>query len=472
MAPGITTKVNIPKLMTSMKSSASAAVRTASRADSFSRPSSTGALGGGIRYGIGAERSKVGTGQHLNARAFYNNDNTSALRDMNSRAFFSVDSYGPYMMPTHNCNDNNKMSGLEKALLWTTVGLGVAGTTVGIINAFKSSDSNSVTGNSIKSGSLADSDIPDTNTKQTNAPASLTAMKGANDSTTLSAAITGAKAEQAAIPGKLNTANSEFATLKGNTDSLKTASETAENAYQTNLKDIETTSNQVNTLTNSVTALEQTIKSLKTQIQSSLTPEGVPGPNTVALQEQLGREEVKFEQQKQQLETTNKNLENLRAQTENLKTEATTAKDNYNTNQESIKTKESEIESLEQNKKDLDAEIPKQEKRLQELEKKDDSELSGIGKNITKLSGEIKKLKNKEKADAKQTELDRLRQRQAELQKRQWIRNLVPESNTGGTQFKSGRMPDGTMAYFVGGKEVTAEDYKNQLEQARKTQNS
>lgn len=154
--PGIQTKLNIPKTQ-SPKELASTAVLHASRATTFSKPtSSSGNIFGstGTRYGISAQRSKVGTGQHLNAKAFYNNNNTSALRDMNSRAFFSVDSYAPVFIE-HNHN-GNKMSGLEKALMWTTAGLGIAGMAMSTINAFKTPDNPN---NSIKKISLSDSEV-------------------------------------------------------------------------------------------------------------------------------------------------------------------------------------------------------------------------------------------------------------------------------------------------------------------------
>lgn len=154
--PGISAKLNIPK-MQSPKAAASNAVLHANRANTFASPQASSGLGGGIRHGIAAQRTKVGMGQHNNARAFYNNTLRAERNSMNSRAFFSVDSFMPQMMPAHV--HNNSMSTLEKVAMFTMLGATLAATTASIIDTLKSDESTSV-----KSKSLANSDIPGANT--------------------------------------------------------------------------------------------------------------------------------------------------------------------------------------------------------------------------------------------------------------------------------------------------------------------
>lgn len=469
--PGIQTKLNIPKTQ-SPKEVASTAVLHASRATTFSKPtSSSGNIFGstGTRYGISAQRSKVGTGQHLNAKAFYNNNNTSALRDMNSRAFFSVDSYAPVFIE-HNHN-GNKMSGLEKALMWTTAGLGIAGMAMSTINAFKTPD------NSIKGTSLVDSEIPTADgVKGSNVPESLTAMKGAKDSVSLDAAIVSAKADKDALPGKITSANTELSALTGKTEGLKTNMENTQADLDANTEKIRVASEKVNELGNKVKSLEDKVASLQAAYDNA------DQTDSADLQNQLDQAKAELEDAKNQLNVEKEVLEDLNRKKPILEQDAADAKVAYDKNLEAIDAKQKELEGLKQQKKDLDAEIPKQEKRLAELKKKEDDELTKLGSSISALQGEIGKLngsittndvdgysvkdkKTKAKVDKKQTKLDGLKARQAELQKRKAIRNLPTEP--GFPQFKKGVMPDGTTAYFVGGEEVTQEDYQAKLEQAK-----
>ena len=434
-------------------------------------------------FGIMAQRSAVGTGAIFNVKQ-YNSMSHSMLRhelnDNRVKVFNNVGG-GYYMnLPSSNSSDNK----FAAALMAVSTLASIAGT---VIDALQSDDGAGTT-NRTGSNNTTSSAAEDSSTT------SLNDMKNADSSTELSAALTKAKADQQVIPGKLETANSELSTLKGQTDGLKSASEKAEGDYQQNLSDIKTKTEEVNTAQNSVTSCQTSYDSAKSNYEQAML-DSMKNPSDMNLRsavtkakQQMDRAEEQLKNAKTTLEQKQGELKGLQEKTEGLKQAAGDTKDAYDTNLKNIETKEKEVKQLTEDKKELDSEIPKQEKRLQELQKKEDSELDKVNKQVTSIQGDInklmssinvndenglskKELKNKEKADAKQSELDRLKERQLELQKRKAIRNL-PTENHNGIQFKTGYMPDGTVGYFVGGKEVSQTEYEAQLAQAKEANNS
>lgn len=166
-------------------------------------------------YGVGAQRTKVGSGMHLNAKSWNSNENFMTLQSMNRGVHFSTDFGMPNIGHVHHCDHAKKPSTLETitALLATlgTIGLGVAGAVKNNSNVEKTS---------VGGKSLANSEIPTNNTKDTSTPASLTAMKGAKDSSTLRDNIGIAKTDKSRMEGELKN-------LEANLPSMKEASETA-----------------------------------------------------------------------------------------------------------------------------------------------------------------------------------------------------------------------------------------------------
>ncbi len=450
-------------------------------------------------YGIQAQRS--GMKSIFNAKA-YNSLSHSMLRhDLNDNRLKWTNNLGGAFytrMPDMGINKSNKFAEALTAIGALATLTGTVVNTVAAVKAASAADA---------SGSVSKSASNNSSTGTT----SLNDMKNADSSTELSAALTKAKADQAAIPGKLQSANSELSSLKGQTDNLKSASENADADYQKNLKDIETTGEKVNTQKQTAQACTDSYNSSKEAWQWAVAdynriaklpdtqkmPDGMVIDNTgkkaaakakmEEAERKMNEAETKMNEANAKLNKLNRQLNELKGKTEGLKQAAGDAKDAYDTNLKNIETKEKEVKQLEDDKKELDSEIPKQEKRLQELQKKEDSELDKVNKQVSGMQGDIDKLmssinvndenglskkeiRNKEKADAKQSELDRLKERQLELQKRKAIRNL-PTENHNGIQFKSGYI-NGTVAYFVGGKEVSQTEYEAQLAQAKEANNS
>lgn len=480
---GLNPKVNMAKMTFatvsdggggSLKTKASSAVATATRSSAIVKPSTSSASA--PLFGVGAQRSKVGSGQHLNAKGFYSNTNASWLRAANNTTHFSTD-FGMPQFAHHVHNNNNKMSGLEIAAL-SIAGLNAL---TGIVGEFAGSTSTKeVKGTDKMTGGQG------TPSTQTTSNTSLGEMKSADNSTALSAAIDKAQADSTAIPTKLQAANSELANLTGQTKDLEANMNKTAEDLKANTDAIKAKSGEINTLKNSVIegckksyeSSKSNYEALQNKYDSTIDPtmQRLILPELNIAKTMMEQAKAKLEDAEAKLETADAELKGLQEQTKGLDQAAGDAKDAYNTNLEDIKTKQNDIKQLEQDKKDFEKEIPKQQKRLDQMKQKEDKELTNVVNNITKLQGEIDKLrnsinvndenglskgeiKNKEKADKKQAELDKLKEKQADLQKRQAIRNLPTEHGANGEQLKAGLLPDGSQVYLVNGKEVTKEQY-------------
>lgn len=334
-------------------------------------------------------------------------------------------------------------------------------------------------------------------------------MKNADTSAALSAAIDSAKAEQADIPKRNSQLQDTFANLKGQTDGLKKASDEAQAKLDKNTDDISKKSQEVTQQENTVKSYQDTYDAseksyLQAQSAYEKAPDMIteyvngkpvmkPNPQKTELKIQAESAKVKMETARKNLEKAENDLNNLKGELEDLKGQtkgleqtAGDAKDAYDKNLKDIKSTQAEIEQLTEKKTKLDSEIPKQEERLKKLQEKEDKELSSIDGKIgkaqeafNKLSGSInvndanglsdKEMKTKAKADEKQTEIEQLKQRKADLNKMREMRNYTTEV-VGGTQFKTG-YSGGEKIYVTNGEIVSKEDYDKAMEKAKKKDN-
>ena len=136
-----------------VKKTAADNIRTATRStdiNSTTVNARTSSLSAPCLYGVGAARTKTGSGVHHNAKAFYSNDNFLALQQSNQGLHFKL-GVNPDLERLANIRSNipnNKMSGFEKAAL--VMALLNQGVTAGLQIANAKSTKNTSVGNSQK----------------------------------------------------------------------------------------------------------------------------------------------------------------------------------------------------------------------------------------------------------------------------------------------------------------------------------
>lgn len=439
---------------------ASTTTQTGSSAKSnATKALNSGNLSSGTSFGIFAQRRTQTLGLQYNRKGYYSSA-TSRLREaLNERVMNNVHLTAP--QPYNNSSDG--MSTMEKIAMWSAISQGVLGLTkagIEVADGIKSMKTKNQSGKDI-----TNSELPKDNSKATVSSKSVSEMKNAKDSTTLSAAIDKAKAEKATIDEKLYISTKEELTqLKNDTERLKTASDTAQKAYDENLKAINEKSSEVNELTNEVSSYQKAYDALSTD-----------DPKKAEIFSKL-------EDAKRRLESAQEELKNLQSQTDNLKQAAGDAKDAYDKNLNDIKSKEAELTQLKADSEKLKTEIPSQEKRLKELAQKEEKELEKVNNKISSIQGKINNLEKEvdisdengyskgeqkahSKADRKRAEFEQLKQRQAELQKRKDIKLVSPEIHNG-LQFKTG-LSGGKQFYVVDGQEVDENTYNSKLQAAK-----
>lgn len=428
-------------------------------------------------FGIWAKRSTPGTGAQYDVKG-YNSASLSAARHAyndNHTKIFNNRGWNGF---THNSNSAvNKYAAAMMAM-------GVLGSlTEQIVNAKNTSKTKSTqqTDQTPKTGNTGS-----TNSSQT---PSLSEMKNADNTTTLQAAIAKAKEDKGAMPGRISTAQADLSNLKNNQADLDQKAEETKQAFADNTNAIETTSANINKLKEGITGLNTQKASLEKRIQDAeLISQrgGTPMENVSQLKQQLQQVTEQLDKKKADLQKAQEDLKNYQDKSAELKQAASDASDAATKNKSDIDAKQKELEQLQKDQKELDSEIIKQEKRLEELTKKENNELDGLtkeGGKIAVLTSELSTLKGlvnvndtdgysyaDKKKDAeikdKQGELDKLNQRKAELQKRKAIREQEGETYNG-ILFKS-LMVAGQQLYIVDGKEVSQDEYNQKLDEAKK----
>jgi len=457
MAPGLT-KLNVQK--TTAKSTTAAQLASTTKRASSS----------GKDYGIFAQRSTTGLGIQYNAKLYHSASIDSQIREINrNREPFILKNIDD----SCNCSSGNKYDKTMGIAMGVAGGLAMAGVLAkGIMEGIQSLKEASPASSS-STTSESTSTTSSQATVQDGNGASLAGMENAKDYTSLNAAITKAEADQAGITQKLSSADSALNTLKGQTDKLKLTADDAQADYDQNLSDIKSTTEALNSAKQELTSCQAAYDAV-----ANLPEKDAQGNTISGVKEKKDAAKEKLEAAKEKVKEQNDKLSELKAQTDDLKQKAGDAKDAYDNNLKEIETKQKEIKQLESDQKEYKKEIPKQKKRLEELKKKEEKELTNVNTQVTNLQKEITKLsskinvkdedgyskkdkKTKQKVDEKSSELEKLKQKQAELRRKDAIRKLTPETVINGIEFKTGAMPDGSTVYLVGGKEVIQNEYLN-----------
>lgn len=242
-----------------------------------------------------------------------------------------------------------------------------------------------------------------------NISSEISAMSGAKDSVALSTALNEAKTKQAELPNDINTAKSDLAKLKEDSSGLKEASDGATQEYNAHLGDLQEANEAKTQAQTKVSACQQKFDSAQATFTSAKTayeetPETITGPNgeqitnpqkavaKVAMEQAekaMKQAETALNDAQKGLENAENKVKELDAKTEELKNKQADAKENYKQNLEDIKSKQQEIEQLDKEKEQLDKSITKFEKNLEKMKKDESSEL-------TKVSAQIKKLREKQ----------------------------------------------------------------------------
>jgi len=140
-----------------VKNTVAQSLKTATRSNEINPATvntRTSSLNAPCLYGVGAARTKTGSGVHHNAKAFYSNDNFFALQQSNQGVHFAMNSGMSNLCGHVHGANNNKMSTLEKIAMLTAVTGTVTAGILGALNAGKSTQT-SGTNNSQK---MAESD--------------------------------------------------------------------------------------------------------------------------------------------------------------------------------------------------------------------------------------------------------------------------------------------------------------------------
>lgn len=449
--PGLPKQVNMPRSSNSVNG-LRMSLSNASRATSF---------------GIGAQRTHRGSIFNSNYISYQ-----GVRAQLNGGGRVVVNNHG-----SMNRADNNPYAELMKYQMMMQMGTQVATGIADIVKAFKSDGSGGT-----EKASTTTSTNKTTSTSSSSSSSVISNMQNAQDSTTLSAALEKAKHEQTDLStgGKIDAAKDELAKLKGETQGLEQKKAQTAN-------ELEAHNNEVKAKENDVTARENAVKSCSERYNAAETaykncPEYITGPDGTTqvqnpekakLKAQMETEKTKLDAANEQLDAANKELADLKAKTDEYKTKADKAEEAFEKNKKDIETKEKAIETMEKTKKDLDTEIPKQTKRLKELQEKDEKALKQIEKELDNINKDMEKTKDDKKKTQLEQKQEDFKARQKDIKKRQAImnkNNIVQQDFVNGQQYKKVSTPDGNI-YLIDGKEVSENFYNDQYNKY-KTENA
>lgn len=236
--PGLQ-KLNIPQNRANSSTSRTSANSSDLKHVAARNMSNASRATGATSYGIFAQRSKVGSGGIFNIKTFYGDSIAAQRRYLNSnRQVIDNNFYGNQKCSGSDNGMNKFMAGMMAANMLAQLGAQTADAvksmkgTSSVKGSKNTNNSNNVGGNN-----------------DTKLPASLSAMKGAKDSSTLRGAIESAKADKSGMEAELKTLESklpemkeasEAATKKLETLEPKLAkAEEAKNTAEKNKKDAE-----------------------------------------------------------------------------------------------------------------------------------------------------------------------------------------------------------------------------------------
>lgn len=485
----------------------------------------TSRASGATSYGIFAQRSAAGTGAIFSPKQTYGSAIDAQRAYMNAnRTIVGNNFYGG-----HNCSGNYD-SGMNKFMAGMMALNMLGELTAQTINAVKSTKSTEGAGGNDKTATTTSS-----STK------SLNEMKSAKDSSTLRGAIESAKADKSGMEAELQQLESELPSMKKasetaqkKVDELKPQVKQAEQDYkdaeasekecktnfenaEQNLKNKDSEFNdackKLQTAKNGLSSAKGALSSARANLASAeanidpKTKQPVE-PAYSQAKDAVAKAEKDVQTAEQEVQKAEKNKQEVQGSLEEAKESKNTAKQWYLESQDNLKSAETTLKQTKENYENwqselnkqqkvvddynnavkqqtelkskistLDTEIPAQEKRLGELEQKEEKGLAAAENTILqmkdKMSGKDGILgteDDKKKLGSKdQKKLDEAKDLQRNVNYTKLYKQ-PPTATINGKEFRTAPY-DGETLYMIGAKKVDKTTYdlkKGLAEEAQK----
>lgn len=515
--PGLQ-KLNIPQNRANSSTSRTSANSSDLKHVAARNMSNASRATGATSYGIFAQRSKVGSGGIFNIKTFYGDSIAAQRRYLNSnRQVIDNNFYGN---PKCSGSDNG-MNKFMAAMMAANTLAQLGAQTADAVKSMKGTSSVKGSKNTNNSNNVGGNN-------DTKLPASLSAMKGAKDSSTLRGAIESAKADKSGMEAELKTLESKLSEMKEaseaaqkKVDELKPQVKQAEQDYkdaeasekecktnfenaEQNLKNKDSEFNdackKLQTAKNGLSSAKGALSSARANLASAeanidpKTKQPVE-PAYSQAKDAVAKAEKDVQTAEQEVQKAEKNKQEAQGSLEEAKESKNTAKQWYLESQDNLKSAETTLKQTKENYENwqselnkqqkvvddynnaveqqtelkskistLDTEIPAQEKRLGELEQKEEKGLAAAENTILqmkdKMSGKDGILgteDDKKKLGSKdQKKLDEAK----DLQRNVNYTKLYQEQGTkiGNQTFRTGSY-DGETLYMIGAKKVDKQEY-------------
>lgn len=440
--PGLQ-KLNIPQNRANSSTSRTSANSSDLKHVAARNMSNASRATGATSYGIFAQRSKVGSGGIFNIKTFYGDSIAAQRRYLNSnRQVIDNNFYGNQKCSGSDNGMNKFMAGMMAANMLAQLGAQTADAvksmkgTSSVKGSKNTNNSNNVGGNN-----------------DTKLPASLSAMKGAKDSSTLRGAIESAKADKSGMEAELKTLESKLPEMKEaseaaqkKVDELKPQVKQAEQDYkdaeasekecktnfenaEQNLKNKDSGFNDacknLQTAKNGLSSAKGALSSARANLASAeanidpKTKQPVE-PAYSQAKDAVAKAEKDVQTAEQEVQKAEKNKQEAQGSLEEAKESKNTAKQWYLESQDKLKSAETTLKQTKENYENwqselnkqqkvvddynnavkqqtelkskistLDTEIPAQEKRLTELESKETKGLGAAENTILKMNNKL-----------------------------------------------------------------------------------
>lgn len=516
--PGLQ-KLNIPQNRANSSTSRTSANSSDLKHVAARNMSNASRATGATSYGIFAQRSKVGSGGIFNIKTFYGDSIAAQRRYLNSnRQVIDNNFYGNQKCSGSDNGMNKFMAAMTAANMLAQLGAQTADAvksmkgTSSVKGSKNTNNSNNVGGNN-----------------DTKLPASLSAMKGAKDSSTLRGAIESAKADKSGMEAELKTLESKLSEMKEaseaaqkKVDELKPQVKQAEQDYkdaeasekecktnfenaEQNLKNKDSEFNdackKLQTAQNGLSSAKGALSSARANLASAeanidpKTKQPVE-PAYSQAKDAVAKAEKDVQTAEQEVQKAEKNKQEAQGSLEEAKESKNTAKQWYLESQDKLKSAETTLKQTKENYENwqselnkqqkvvddynnavkqqtelkskistLDTEIPAQEKRLGELEQKEEKGLAAAENTILqmkdKMSGkdgisgtedDKKKLGSKD-----QKRLDEAKDLQRNVNYTKLYKQ-PPTATINGKEFRTAPY-DGETLYMIGAKKVDKREY-------------
>lgn len=533
VAPGLQ-KLNIPqnKATTSFSKTSSSSTSSDLKHVAARNMSNASRATGATSYGIFAQRSKVGSGGIFNIKTFYGDSIADQRRYLNSnRQVIDNNFYG-----NQKCSgSDNGMNKFMAAMMAANTLAQLGAQTADAVKSMKGSSSVKGSKNTNNSNNVGGNN-------DTKLPASLSAMKGAKDSSTLRGAIESAKADKSGMEAELKTLESKLPEMKEaseaaqkKVDELKPQVEQAEQDYkdaeasekecktnfknaEKNLKNKDSEFNdaceKLQTAQNGLSSAEGALSSARANLASAeanidpKTKQPVE-PAYSQAKDAVAKAEKDVQTAEQEVQKAEKNKQEAQGSLEEAKESKNTAKQWYLESQDNLKSAETTLKQTKENYENwqselnkqqkvvddynnavkqqtelkskistLDTEIPAQEKRLGELEQKEEKGLAAAENTILqmkdKMSGkdgisgtedDKKKLGSKD-----QKKLDEAKNLQRNVNYTKLYKQ-PPTETINGKEFRTAPY-DGETLYMIGAKGVDEATYDAEMKRLKANSNS